>query len=232
MKILANLFFSLAICLVSFITVKVQGQPLTYGNGVPVKEFDYTNIQGSPYLFDEWHIGSVALSNGKLFDNMLLKYNIKDDDVYFKNADDSPMAFKDEVKSFTLMDDSKNIHIFRNGYASAPGITDKSYLEVIAAGKVQFLKKDSKSIIDSKEYGSAVINRRFMESVKYYLYIGFDNDSEKSKILLVKKDQRTILGALKNKEDELADYIQKNALNLKNETDIVKLVNYYNTLIK
>lgn len=232
MKRLINIIFSLIFCLASFIKAQAQSQPLMYGNGMPIKEFDYTNVVGSPYLFDEWHTGSVALNNGKLFDSLLLKYNVKDDDVYFKNADDSPMAFKDGVRSFTLIDDNKKSHIFRNGYANAPGITDRSYLEIIAAGKVQFLKKESKSIVDTKEYGSGVTERRFMQSAKYYLYIDPEDKTGKGKMILVKKDQKSILNALKDKEEELIDYIQKNALNLKNEEDIVKTINYYNTLTK
>ena len=233
MKNLAKLFTSLSFCLISFTQVQAQSQPLMYSNGMPIKELEYTDIQGSPYLFDEWHTGSVALNSGKLFDNLQLKYNIKDDVIYFKNNDDSPMAFKDAVRSFTLMDNNNKAHIFRNGYTNATGITDKSYLEVMAPGKTQFLKKDSKSISESKEYGSTAVSRRFMEGAKYYIYIGTtDDDSGKGKMVLVKKDQKSILGALYDKADELADYVQKNGLNLKNEQDIVILVTHYNTLIK
>jgi len=232
MKNLANLFLCLSICGLSFIKAQAQSQPLTYGNGMPIRELDYTGVQGSPFLFDEWHKGSAALVNGQLFDNMLLKYNIKDDAVYFKNADDSQMAFKDEVRSFTLMDDKGGMHTFRSGYAEGSGITTKSYLEVVAAGKAQFLKKDSKSISETKQYGSTTVDRRFMENVKYYIYIGPTDESGKGKMIPVKKDQKSILGALKDQEEQLADYVQKNALNLKSEADIVKVVNYYNTLIK
>ncbi len=210
----------LLICLIS--TIANGQSTLSFADGTSVMESDYSNVLGSPYLIDEWREGSVILISGKVFQKISLKYSEKDDEVYFKNEKNEPMSFNEKVRSFTLKEDDK-LHLYQNGYPDGLGITNKSYLDVLAQGKTaEFLKRSSKSVIDSKDYASAVINRRFMEVIKYYLFLS-------SKMYVVKKDQKSILSVFTNdKQEELLKFIKDNNLNLKNEIDIVKVINYYN----
>ena len=60
--------------------------------------------------------------------------------------------------------------IFKNGYPEGVGITHQSYLRILADGKVQLLKKQSKSIAESKDYTSSITNKRFLEVTKYYFF--------------------------------------------------------------
>jgi hypothetical protein len=100
----------------------------------------------------------------------------------------------------------------------------------LVAGKAQFLKKEAKSIVDTKEYASAVVQRQFMMNTKYYIYIVPKDESEKPLLVSVKKNQKSILSVLKDKEDLLLKYIDDKGLDLKKEADIVKLISYYNTI--
>ncbi len=203
------------------VAVRAQST-LSYSDGRSVMETDYSNTIGSPYLVNDWSDGSVSLNNGKVYQNISLKYNEKDDELYFKNDKNEPMVFNDLVKSFTIQVDNR-VHFYRNGYPDGLGITNKSYLDVLVNGKVEFLKHNSKTVIDSKDYTSAVVNRRFMEITKYYLFIS-------SKIYLLKKDQKYLLSLLHDKEVEVSKLIKDNNLSMKSEADIVKIVNYYNSI--
>jgi hypothetical protein len=74
-----------------------------------------------------------------------------------------------------------------------------------------------------KEYNSSVISKAFKDNISYYLVIG-------NKAFPVKKEKRSILSALGNKQTELEAFIKANNLNLKNDDDLARLINYYNSI--
>lgn len=201
-------------------------QSAQYTNGAPVRIKSYTDVQGSAYFNDNWSIGIVKTENNNVYNNVYLKYNELEDQIYYKSDDDKIMVFNDPIKEFTFIsfkDIPKNDVLFRNGYPSVQNTNEKSYFEVLADGRTQFLKRIVTQITDSKEYNSATVNRSFVESSKYYLFLN-------GKLIVVKKDKKSILGILPDKQTELNIYISNNLLNLKDENNIVKLIEYYNSI--
>jgi hypothetical protein len=211
----------LLIVLVAGIRYGAHSQAQTFTNSIPVKEVDYTNVIGFPYLYNEWYNGSATLADGKIYHNVQVKYNEKDDELYFKGSDDQPMKFTEPVRSFTIVV-GNNAHTFKQGF-NGPGFTREAYLEVLAEGKVKLLKRISKSIIDNKEYASAETTRRFMEVTKYLLAKG-------DEIQPVKREVKSLIAAIGDKQEQLTQYAKDNKLNGKSDEELIKLVNYYNSL--
>jgi hypothetical protein len=201
----------------------VKAQYMSFAKGLPVQESDYANVTGSPYFIDKWSTGTVTFAENKIVENIPIKYNAKDEEVYFKGEDGATMRFKEPVKAFTLKEDNNKLHYFQKGFPNQSGITNNMYLEVLAAGKTQFLEKRGKTIVESKAYASGTTDKQFLDVTKFYVFAP-------DKFEQVKKDQKSIIEVLKDKQTELTKYIADNKLNLKNETDIVKLFNYYNSL--
>ncbi|HYK76615.1 MAG TPA: hypothetical protein VEV16_06545 [Daejeonella sp.] len=54
-------------CQIAISTDRLTGTPLVAKN--------YTDIEGSPYLFDDWVWGEVKLVNGTVYPNIPLKFD-------------------------------------------------------------------------------------------------------------------------------------------------------------
>lgn len=194
--------------------------------GQPLMTKGYVNLEGSPFFVNDWVNGSVTLANGSSFKNVQLKYNELEDVLYFKNGKNEEFMFAQPVQEFTLQipkTDGLQQHHFRNGYLA--GSNAKAYYEILSDGKAQLLKRSSKVIQEDKEYNSATVTQKIIESIKYYLFID-------GKMNPVKKDKKSLFSILGNKTAELDNYIKANNLNIKDDDDLIKLINYYNSLVK
>jgi hypothetical protein len=185
---------------------------------------EYVDIQGSPYLDPSWSKGTFTLSNGKIYKDMDIKYDLVKDKMYVKGNNDELVALLDQVRDFSInvpVSGSAVTRHFRTGYTNIPATTNTYYFEVLTEGKTQFLKRSVKSILENKEYNSATVTKSFELNTKYYIY-------KDGKGTQVKKDKKAILAALGDKQSELETYIKDEKLNLKNDADVVKLIEYYN----
>lgn len=187
--------------------------------GRPVFEKRYTDVKGSPYLSDEWIEGSVKLENGKAFQGVKLKYDQVADELMFLDASGKEQLFVDPVLEFRLGD-----KLFRRGYPAADGASPAAYYEVLTEGKTDLLKLTSKKVFEETPYNSATKIRTIRANESYY--IGVSN----LKLTKIRKDKKSLLAALDGKGAELEAYIKSNRLDLKQDSDMVRLVNYYNTL--
>ena len=185
----------------------------------------YVDVQGSPFYNPEWITGNITLVNNKVYKNVNMKYDQLKDKVYVKANNGDMILLGEKVKEFTLdypvlggVSEKK----FRLGYFNIPDATADSYFEVLSDGKTQLLKRSTKIIQENKEYNSASSTKTFVEIVKYYM-VTQGNGTQ------VKKDKKSIFKAL-DKQPLLETYSKDNNLNLKLDTDIARLVSYYNTL--
>ncbi|MGZ3754248.1 MAG: hypothetical protein ACXVJE_03460 [Mucilaginibacter sp.] len=187
----------------------------------------YEDIDGSPYLYDGWAQGEAVLSDGKAYKNLLLKYDQINGMVIFKYAlTDSAMAFEVPAVEFKFTYITNNkIHTahFINGFAPVGDATPGTYYQILCAGKTRLLKREVKKIIKVTEFNSSAISRHIETATTYYL--------EKDKHpVRINNTNKAVLFALSDKADLLKQYIAANDLNVKNDEDFAKLINYYNSL--
>jgi hypothetical protein len=214
------------IILICIIINKAGAQYVNYKDGKPLTSIDYTSVDGSPYLTENWVAGTVKLANGTTYTDVMLKYNLKDDELYFKNKDGETLAFAQPVQEFTLKytdNDELVKRYLRKGYKGIENATPNSYFEVLSDGTVQLLKKVSKVIIESQAFNSATKTRSFQENVSYYLV-------RADKAVRVKNDKKSILANIPDKQQQLQDYLKANKVNFRSDTDLAKFITYYNSL--
>jgi len=199
-----------------------RAQFLSDSNGANMTAKHYEDVHGSPYLADDWLPGTVKLATGETYkDNLSLKYNVADDELYFKSQSGDPLTFVQPVSEFTITTAKGTLH-FKNGFKVAT-YSEKAFFEVLSDGTVQLLKRDQKAIIENKPYNSATTEKIFNDVSQYFLV-------SNGKAVEVKKDKKAILAAIGNKQPQLDAYAKSSNLNLKNDTDLGKLVTYYNSL--
>jgi|SRR5436189_839125 len=91
-----------------------------YGAVLPVIKPD--DIEGSPFLSDDWNKGTVVFKKGKRADSLPLKFDIINNKVYFRR-DTMAMEFLEEVTFFLFNyyeDDALKTAYFKNGYRKKP----------------------------------------------------------------------------------------------------------------
>ena len=167
-------------------------------SGRPILGNIYANVTGSPYLNDDWVLGSIVLTDAKAYGNVSLKYDEINDDVIFKGKDGVAMA-ADNVKQFKLAPygDVKDSTLFRSGFPAVKSNTVKGFYEVLVDGKVKLLKKTIKTINTSREYNSASIDKTVVASSTYYLF------TQSSNMVFISKDKKSVLKVLTGKDEEL-----------------------------
>jgi hypothetical protein len=215
-----------AFCLLAFVNT-ASAQFLHEQDYKPITTKSHTDVEGSAYLYDDWMPGSVKLANGVTNNApMLLRYDVVDDQLFFKDKAGETMAFVVPVKDFTIEafeNDVTVIRHFRSGYNNIEGNTPSSFFEVLSDGKIQLIKKINKVVFETQNIGSASKTRSFLDKTKYYLV-------NNGKALQVKNDKKSLLAALGDKQAQMEDYIKTNKINFKSDTQLGKLVDYYNSL--
>lgn len=219
--------FSLAMLVSCLFSLQAMAQ-FTHTNDMearPVHEYNTITMVGSPYLHKEWAKGSITLKNGTVYQGIDLMYDQVKDAIIFKAKNGEVKELLEPVQEFKIGYIENNQPVertFRSGF-SGDGVPANAFMEVLADGQVTLLKRTSKKIFDRKGYSSATIDREVQENEDYYIAVA-------DKAVKVKKSKNSLLSAIPDKKDYLETYIKSNALNLRNDNDMVKLVAYYNSL--
>ncbi|AEI48701.1 hypothetical protein Runsl_2289 [Runella slithyformis DSM 19594] len=184
-------------------------------NGRPMFEGGYTEIEGSPYLNDAWSRGSVkAKNNGKTYELAKMRYDLYKDELEYEE-NQKPYRFSKEITEF-----STNDGVFRSGFPAIDPLTDRNFYQVLYDGNVKLLKHTSVRIQTEKLYGSATQTKRFMKDEALYLF-------KNGAITRLKKDKKTLLEALGDKQAELETFIKEQKLKLSKDEDILRVVEKY-----
>jgi len=194
-------------------------------NGHPYQTKSYDDIQGTPYLSDQWGTGMVKMADGRTYKDVPLKYNQLEDELYFKDNKDQTLVFADPVNEFKINYVANNRpyeKVFKRGFKNIPNSSQSTFFEVLSDGTAELLKKTTKTLEETREY-NAPVTKRFDDNEKYYLIVS-------GNVTPFKKDKKFILASLSNKQTEIESYMKSNNIDLKKDADLSKLMNYYNSL--
>jgi len=183
--------------------------------GPPMGSQNYVNIKGSPYLLETWEKGSVTMASGQKFEDIELMFDQVANQILFKDSKGEVKAFNQPILSFIIGQGAKQ-HTFAKG---ADGI----FYENLVNGKTPLWKKNHKTLIDEKPYGSATVQRNVLNNNTYYV-------GELSKLTKIKNDKKTVIQVLSDKASEIEEYIKAEKLNPKTESDLARIFVYYNGL--
>lgn len=208
-----------------------QSRPVTmYAkdiNGTPIRTSSYTDVKGSPYLTNQWVKGVVKLDNNQTY-NLEIKYDMIADNLMFRTSENDSLNFVQPVKEFKLdyiADGKSQSHLFRSGFPATDAKTDNaSFYEVLYDGGTKLLKRQAKTMWkETTSYGTPNNTMNITERITYFIF-------QSDKMLPLKTDRKSVISALSNKSAEVEKYIKDNKLDTKNETDLVKVFTYYNSL--
>lgn len=217
------LLFLTSLC--TYTVASAQTGFQSYANNINFQSKDFGDIKGSAFSTPDWAKGTVHLDNNTTYTDLEMKYSDYEDKVFVKKGADV-MEFDKRVKDFTLSVVKNDLPIldhYRNGYKNIPGYNADAYFQVLADGKVQLLKKTVKKIRTENEYGSMTTNKSFSSNTHYFLV-------KDQNATTFKKDKKTVLETLSDKQAQIDTYLKTNKIDFKNDDDLVKLLTYYNSL--
>lgn len=235
MKKLAGKFFLCTVlflgCLPSFSQVIIVGSEdildkLRLNKGVKgMNDVEYTAIQGDPFIFRNFKIGSLIAFNNEKF-NVEVRYDMYANEMHVKNKDEIFAIIHPEKVKLIEADDIKFIY---SQYVKAPGENsngDSSYFILTVDGKCKLLVKKNVRIQDAeppKLYQEAKPAKFIATNDLYFLKI---NENDAIKI----KNEKELMTILADKAGELKTYIKTNHLGVSKVDDLSKIVTYYNSL--
>jgi hypothetical protein len=185
----------------------------TYGgiNNLP------PDIEGSPYLTDEFVKGTVFVENEKPYAAMM-RYNAYQDEIQVQGSDGISSLFKRDYIWAEIGGESFRIQT----YGDRTG-TSKGYFIELNRGNIRLLKRIVREFKEGQPAVSSYSQDtppRFDEKVTYYLV---REESPAQEVRLRKKD---ILGFLSSKEVET--YVKENKLRLNSEKEVIQVLTQIN----
>lgn len=110
---------------------------------------------------------------------------------------------------------------FRKGVTGAD-IKSNQFVQVLTTGKATVYKLPTKQVSEVSRINAGVI-KTFTDNNKYYIEID-------KRVQFIKINKDDIVNALEDKADQLQTYMNTKKINPKKESDLIEIVNYYNTL--
>jgi hypothetical protein len=183
------------------------------------------DIEGSPMLMEDWGNGYVKLKDGRLFKDVILKFNLASNELYFQRGSDA-FVFSMPVEDCELnyMENGQVEKMYlRSGYPEISNRNKNSLYEVLAVGpNVHFVKYTYKKVKIQNNYGG-VPTKSYETIAALYLF-----DVKANTLTKVKPDKASIVGALPAYSKLIETFAESNKYKFKSNEEVVALVNELN----
>jgi hypothetical protein len=206
---------------------KYEGSALTFFRvvgGEPMSNTKFVRlVDGTPYFTDRWMKGTVLVEDSE-YRNVFLRVNILETSLEFMDKKGEQMVCTMPIKQVVLNDSisGAQYHFTHSSFLSENAETKQSWLLELASGHAKLYKHEKKIVNENRPYNSATTEQRILNNYAYYIL--FENQLRR-----VKKTS-DIAELLVSKKPALLDYIKTNKLSAKDEKDMTRLVNYFNSL--
>ena len=188
------------------------GQQYTYDNIFATRSYDKENkFLGSTYLFSEWDNNGIFYIQGKSYRIAHININVLMNDIEALLGKDSIIVF-DKYKIDSLIIDNKKFKKYNSN----------SFYEVIYEDDKKSLLKNYD--IDAIE-GSFNLSKGAYDKKKYKItdrYFIKEGDD----ILKITLSRKSILEFCNGNDKAVKNFVKKNKLSFKKETDLIKILKY------
>ncbi len=182
-------------------------------------------VNGSPYLDNSFVKGSIQLVNGNNILNVMLRYNMHADKFEIQSIDDTLVINKPhEIETIVIKDKifEFNPEVFKST-DKYPGYYERLLADITTLYvkyKVEF-KYDE--FVPNYGGGSGTKEYYYIPKTEYYLKTGTAN-------VFKITSKKNFLKKIPIHKAEMKVYINKNKISLKKASEIIKLIEYYNSL--
>ncbi len=176
-------------------------------------------VDGSPYLNDEWKSGLVYLKDGKVMEIEMLNLNIHKNVIAYMKGSNVYNSSKDlDVERFQI---GNQIFIAQNID------NQKVFLQKISDGdRITLYKQTTCDFVagqPSKGYIEAT-RPKYVPKSEYFAQLPGKG------VVNFKLKKKEILSFMLDKESAINSFISKNNMNVKNESELIQVFDYYNLI--
>lgn len=181
--------------------------------------------KGSYYYNSEWYTGTIKMFSGEMIQSYPLKYDMKMNQIDIKVNESVKFISIGAVKEITWLKPNGQSEILRN-LSTYKNLEGYGFLSILAEGNLSLFKKTELSLLDAN-YNAALDvgtqSDKYVKKEKYYIKKG-------DKIVQIKKKKKKIIKIFNEKAEKVELYASENKLNFKDDPDLKKIFNYYNSL--
>jgi hypothetical protein len=176
---------------------------------------------GSIYLEPGWVPGQVVLRDESTLDNVLLRYDIYNQQLQFIKEKDTLAFSKPEEVSYFLLDGKKFIYTdFLDN-----GLIKKGFFELITDDNCKLMiHRIIKYHMDADSHPNLKDDVYVRESQYYVMKPG-------DVARYVTTGRKSVLNALKDKEPQIQEFIDSRKMKMNTFGDLKEVIAYYNTLM-
>jgi len=183
-----------------------------------------SDIEGSPYLDDEFVEGSVYTTSKTQYVGLPLRYNVYNEQVEFKTEDGEIRAIAEPETVEKI--EMGNLELVFAPFSSGRKIR-RSYFVVEVDGQASLYRRPEimfKEATKAGAYKDPEPAQFVRKNDSYYIRVGL----EPAILVSSKKDLETVFAGEHQKE--ISNFIRKNKVNPRKEETLIELVNFYNSL--
>jgi len=195
-----------------------------FGTLIPLDE---KKVDGSAYLNQHFVFGTVVQKNGVEFKELPLRYNIYNQCVEFKQNDQILSIAEPWKINYVIMGEQKFVY----APVTTSGNVKSTYFHQLTNDKFQLLKK-YEIVLRKSDFNADVIDNednnayRFDKPLPSY-YLRYQ-DGTAHRI----DSRKKLIKLLQPIPQEIIDYILKNNVDVKNENQLIDILNYTNERIE
>lgn len=183
----------------------------------------HMDINGSPFIFENFLLATIKLSDKRVMDSVHVKLNAYDNKVHFLDDKGEEMQVAVVVDEVIITDKSNpswDAAVFRSGYTGGGSF----FYRVLTDGKkIQLLKKIMLNIWETRALGEQ--NKR---NFQYEDQLCF---AVNGTVYFESKKCGSVIAALTEKyQEQVKKFVADNNIKCNKEEDMKKLVEYYNSL--
>jgi hypothetical protein len=179
------------------------------------------NIDGTPYLMDEFSEGEVTINDSIRIEKVPLRYNIYNDKIEFQNENEQILEIGNESRSYQF--DFKNLS-FQNLNYLVDGETQLGILELMVDGNVKLYKKYNLELEPAQKaigFQDATPDRFVRKEDQYLISIG-------QQLPYVFSNPKKLLPELQKIKQSINSFVKTEKIRLRSEKDLIELIEYCN----
>lgn len=202
-------------------TIDINQKSLAFG----LTEAEFDAIKDEAYSNPNFLQGKIFQGDQLIKDDVPMRYNAFADEIEIKKNNTS------ENYSALIKDPNIFVKILKDIYVFVPfqGSNEKGgYFNVLSDGKTYDLYKKTTAIFREPRKARTTYEKdmppSFVKTTIYYLV-------QNGTFLEMPNSKSKVLKMMSKKKNEIKDYIKQNNLDIDKETDMIKLVSYFDSIL-
>lgn len=181
-------------------------------------------VEGSPFFNEQIMHGSIILSEGREYRNVLVRLNLLESQVNYISEKDIEMVATSPIREVVLWDTITHIdHRFIfSDYIETTDKMEKDFYELLQSGKAELYKQYKKKLLENRPYGSATTEQTIQTELRYFVLL----NGKWTRARKIKE----LTALLDNKKTEIQKFISDKKIAGDSQSNFEAMTAYYNTL--